>query len=148
MAWGPWSPTTRTRVPTYGKASGGIRITRRPPCGGETSTCCSPAWRCKVLVPRPVAVRGRSPLRCSGRLASERGSVHCVGLAGTGVGRGVAAGLCEWLACLILLLLGWLFVPYSLKSGVYPIPAVGEKRCASASRTYFTWVSVIGYVLT
>src|SRR5712692_9243276 len=59
MTWGPWSPTTRTRVPTYGKASGGIRITHRPSCGGGTSTCCSPAWRCKARMPRAVPVRGR-----------------------------------------------------------------------------------------
>src|SRR5712692_9024471 len=70
------------------------------------------------------------------------------GLAGTGAGSGLAVGHFEWLACLILLLLGWLFVPYYLKSGVYTMPEFLEKRYSSAARTYFTWVSVIGYVLT
>src|SRR5207247_423221 len=80
--------------------------------------------------------------------ASNIGSEHLVGLAGTGAGSGLAVGRFEWLACLILLLLGWLFVPYYLKSGVYTMPEFLEKRYNSAARTYFTWVSVIGYVLT
>src|SRR5467141_2408325 len=80
--------------------------------------------------------------------ASNIGSEHLVGLAGTGAGSGLAVGHFEWLACLILLLVGWLFVPYYLKSGVYTMPEFLEKRYNSAARTYFTWVSVIGYVLT
>ena len=80
--------------------------------------------------------------------ASNIGSEHLVGLAGSGAATGLAVGHFEWLACLILLLLGWLFVPYYLKSGVYTMPEFLEKRYNSASRTYFTWVSVIGYVLT
>src|SRR5437868_14251405 len=80
--------------------------------------------------------------------ASNIGSEHLVGLAGTGAGSGLAVGHFEWLACLILMLLVWLFVPYYLKSGVYTMPEFLEKRYNSAARTYFTWVSVIGYVLT
>src|ERR1041385_1306692 len=80
--------------------------------------------------------------------ASNIGSEHLVGLAGTGAASGLAVCHFEWLACLILLLLGWLFVPYYLKSGVYTMPEFLEKRYNSAARSYFTWVSVIGYVLT
>jgi SSS family solute:Na+ symporter len=80
--------------------------------------------------------------------ASNIGSEHLVGLAGSGAASGLAVGHFEWLACLILLLLGWLFVPFYLKSGVYTMPEFLEKRYNSAARTYFTWVSVIGYVLT
>src|SRR5207247_199831 len=53
-----------------------------------------------------------------------------------------------WLACFMLLLLGWLFVPFYLRSGVYTMPEFLERRFNAASRTYFTWVSIIGYVLT
>src|SRR2546426_3009600 len=67
--------------------------------------------------------------------ASNIGSEHLVGLAGTGAGSGLAVGHFEWLACLILLLLGWLFVPYYLKSGVYTMPEFLEKRYNSASRS-------------
>jgi solute:Na+ symporter, SSS family len=80
--------------------------------------------------------------------ASNIGSEHLVGLAGTGAASGLAVGHFEWLACLILLLLGWLFVPFYLRSGVYTMPEFLERRFNPASRTYFTWVSVIGYVLT
>ena len=80
--------------------------------------------------------------------ASNIGSEHLVGLAGTGAASGLAVGHFEWLACFMLLLLGWLFVPFYLRSGVYTMPEFLEKRYNSASRWYFTWVSVIGYVLT
>src|SRR2546425_1602918 len=79
--------------------------------------------------------------------ASNIGSEHLVGLAGTGAGSGLAVGHFEWLACLILLLLGWLFVPYYLKSGVYTMPGVLGKRYNSAARSYFTWGAGDGYGL-
>jgi SSS family solute:Na+ symporter len=71
-----------------------------------------------------------------------------VGLAGTGAASGLAVGHFEWLASFILLLLGWLFVPFYLRSGVYTMPEFLERRYNSASRAYFTWVSIVGYVLT
>jgi len=80
--------------------------------------------------------------------ASNIGSEHLVGLAGTGAASGLAVGHFEWLACLILLLLGWLFVPFYLLSGVYTMPEFLERRFNPTARSYFTWVSIIGYVLT
>jgi SSS family solute:Na+ symporter len=46
------------------------------------------------------------------------------------------------------LLLGWLFVPFYLRSGVYTMPEFLERRYNPAARSYFTWVSIVGYVLT
>src|SRR4051794_2366753 len=80
--------------------------------------------------------------------ASNIGSEHLVGLAGTGAASGLAVGHFEWIACFMLLLLGWLFVPFYLRSGVYTMPEFLERRYNSAARWYFTWVSVVGYVLT
>jgi SSS family solute:Na+ symporter len=80
--------------------------------------------------------------------ASNIGSEHLVGLAGTGAASGLAVGHFEWLACLILLLLGWLFVPYYLRSGVYTMPEFLERRYNAASRWYLTTVSIVAYVLT
>lgn len=80
--------------------------------------------------------------------ASNIGSEHLVGLAGTGASSGLAVGHFEWLACFMLLLLGWLFVPFYLRSGVYTMPEFLERRFNAGARWYFTWVSVIGYVLT
>ena len=80
--------------------------------------------------------------------ASNIGSEHLVGLAGTGAASGFAVGHFEWLACLILLLLGWLFVPFYLRSGVYTMPEFLERRYNTAARWYLTTISIIGYVLT
>nr|MBA3405816.1 sodium/solute symporter [Gemmatimonadaceae bacterium] len=80
--------------------------------------------------------------------ASNIGSEHLVGLAGTGAASGLAVGHFELLASFVLLLLGWLFVPFYLRSGVYTMPEFLERRYNPAARSYFTWVSIVGYVLT
>ncbi|RMH78788.1 MAG: sodium transporter, partial [Calditrichaeota bacterium] len=80
--------------------------------------------------------------------ASNIGSEHLVGLAGTGAASGVAVGQFEILASLILLLLGWVFVPFYLKSGVFTMPEFLERRYSRGARAYLSWISIIGYVLT
>ncbi len=80
--------------------------------------------------------------------ASNIGSEHLVGLAGTGARSGVAVGQFEILASLILLLLGWVFVPFYMKSGVFTMPEFLERRYSPAARWYLAIISIIGYVLT
>ncbi|MBE0539490.1 MAG: sodium/solute symporter [Ignavibacterium sp.] len=80
--------------------------------------------------------------------ATNISSEHFIGLAGTGSKSGLAVGHFEWLACLILLLLGWVFTPFYLKSGVFTMPEFVEKRYNTASRYYLSIISIIGYVLT
>ncbi|GER07953.1 solute:sodium symporter (SSS) family transporter [Iodidimonas muriae] len=80
--------------------------------------------------------------------ASNIGSEHLVGLAGTGAASGVAVAQFEILAGLILLLLGWLFVPFYLRSGVFTMPEFLEKRYSEGPRLYLAIISIIGYVLT
>ena len=80
--------------------------------------------------------------------ASNIGSEHLVGLAGVGAASGVAVGQFEIIASLMLLLLGWLFVPFYLSSGVYTMPEFLERRYSEATRWYLAVISVIGYVLT
>ena len=80
--------------------------------------------------------------------ASNIGSEHLVGLAGSGFGSGIAVGQFEVLASLILLILGWLFVPFYLKSGVYTMPEFLERRYSPAARWYLAVISIVGYVLT
>ncbi len=80
--------------------------------------------------------------------ASNIGSEHLVGLAGTGAASGVAVGQFEVLASLILLLLGWLFVPFYLRSGVFTMPEFLERRYSASARWYLAVISIIGYVLT
>ncbi|HZO19593.1 MAG TPA: sodium:solute symporter [Gemmatimonadaceae bacterium] len=80
--------------------------------------------------------------------ASNIGSEHLVGLAGTGAASGMAVGQFEVLASLILLILGWVFVPFYLKSGVFTMPEFLERRYSSGARWYLAIVSIIAYVLT
>jgi SSS family solute:Na+ symporter len=80
--------------------------------------------------------------------ASNIGSEHLVGLAGTGAASGVAVGQFEILASLILLLLGWLFVPFYLRSGVFTMPEFLDRRYGPAARWYLAVISIVGYVLT
>ena len=80
--------------------------------------------------------------------ASNIGSEHLVGLAGTGAASGVAVAQFEILASLILLILGWLFVPFYLASGVFTMPEFLERRYSSGARWYLAIISIIAYVLT
>lgn len=80
--------------------------------------------------------------------ASNISTEHFIGLAGTGASSGLAVGQFEWLACLILLLLGWLFVPFYRRTGVFTMPEFLERRYNPACRTYLSAVSLIAYVFT
>jgi SSS family solute:Na+ symporter len=80
--------------------------------------------------------------------ASNIGSEHLVGLAGTGYDSGVAVGQFEVLASLILLVLAWVFVPFYLRSSVYTMPEFLERRYSAGARWYLAVVSIVGYVLT
>ena len=80
--------------------------------------------------------------------ASNIGAEHLVGLAGTGAASGVAVGQFEVLASLMLLILGWVFVPFYLKSGVFTMPEFLERRYSKGARWYLAIISIIAYVLT
>ena len=80
--------------------------------------------------------------------ATNISSEHFLGLAGTGSKSGLAVGHFEWLAILIILLLGWVFTPFYLRSGVFTMPEFLERRYNSAARYYLSIVSIIAYVLT
>lgn len=80
--------------------------------------------------------------------ASNIGSEHLVGLAGTAAASGVAVGQFEIMASLILLLLGWVFVPFYLRSGVFTMPEFLEHRYSPVARWYLAVISIVGYVLT
>lgn len=80
--------------------------------------------------------------------ASNIGSEHLIGLAGAGASGGVAVAQFEILAGFVLLILGWLFVPFYLASGVFTMPEFLERRYSAGPRYYLAGVSIIGYVLT
>jgi solute:Na+ symporter, SSS family len=76
------------------------------------------------------------------------GSEHFIGLAGSGAATGMAGGHFEWLASLIVLILGWVFVPFYLRSNVYTMPEFLERRYNGACRTYLASISLIAYIFT
>src|SRR5438270_13762806 len=61
---------------------------------------------------------------------------HFIGLAGSGATSGLAVGHFEWLACLILLILGWVFVPFYLRSNVFTMPEFLERRFSRSCAKY------------
>lgn len=73
---------------------------------------------------------------------------HFIGLAGSGATSGLAVGHFEWLACLILLLLGWVFVPFYLRSNVFTMPEFLERRFNRNCANYLATISVIAYIFT
>lgn len=80
--------------------------------------------------------------------ASNIGAEHIIGLAGSGARGDMPAAQFEILASLVLILLGWLFVPFYLKTGVFTMPEFLERRYSSSARTYLSVVSILAYVLT
>jgi solute:Na+ symporter, SSS family len=73
---------------------------------------------------------------------------HFIGLAGSGAAVGLAPGHYEWLASLILLLLGWVFVPFYLRSNVFTMPEFLERRFNRSCATYLASISIIAYIFT
>ena len=79
--------------------------------------------------------------------ASNIGSEHIVGLAGTGFESGTPMAHYE-LHAWIVLLLGWLFLPFYIRSGAFTMPEFLEKRFDSRSRWFLSLFSLVAYVLT
>jgi SSS family solute:Na+ symporter len=73
---------------------------------------------------------------------------HFIGLAGSGATSGLAVGDFEWLACMMLLLLGWVFVPFYLRSNVFTMPEFLERRFSRSCAIYLAVISILAYVFT
>jgi len=79
--------------------------------------------------------------------ASNIGSEHLVGLAASGTTDGVALAHYE-LHAWCLLVLGWVMVPFYMRSKVFTMPEFLERRFSSANRTLLSVISLVAYVLT
>jgi SSS family solute:Na+ symporter len=79
--------------------------------------------------------------------ASNIGSEHLVGLAGAGAESGMAMAHWEMHSWLILVL-GWVFVPFYTRSKVFTMPEFLERRYTPAARSFLSVISLISYVLT
>ena len=79
--------------------------------------------------------------------ASNIGSEHLVGLAGAGASSGVAMAHYE-LHAWCLLVLGWVLLPFYMRSGVFTMPEFLERRYGPAARWFLSIVSLVAYVFT
>ena len=73
---------------------------------------------------------------------------HFIGLAGSGASSGLAVGHFEWLACLMLLILGWVFVPFYLRANVFTMPEFLERRFSRSCAVYLASISILAYIFT
>ncbi|MAO15275.1 MAG: Na+/glucose cotransporter [Muricauda sp.] len=79
--------------------------------------------------------------------ASNIGSEHVVGLAGAGAGDRLPMLIYEiqaWGG----LILGWVFLPFYARAGVFTMPEFLEKRFDARSRWILSVFSIVAYVLT
>jgi SSS family solute:Na+ symporter len=79
--------------------------------------------------------------------ASNIGSEHIVGLAGTGAGGKIPMLIYELHAWLVITL-GWVFLPFYIRSGAFTMPEFLERRFSSGTRWFLSVFSLIAYVLT
>lgn len=79
--------------------------------------------------------------------SSNIGSEHLVGLAGSGATDGVAMAHYE-LHAWCLLVLGWIMVPFYIRSKVFTMPEFLEKRFSPFARALLSGISLVAYVLT
>lgn len=79
-------------------------------------------------------------------LASNVGSEHIVGLAGSAAKSGTVLGHYE-LHSYIVLILGWVFVPFYLRSAVYTMPEFLERRFNPQARRLLSIIQLISYII-
>ncbi|MFT5386179.1 MAG: SSS family solute:Na+ symporter [Saprospiraceae bacterium] len=80
--------------------------------------------------------------------ASNIGSEIILGVSGAGARADMPMANFEIIASLVLILLGWVFVPFYLRTGVYTMPEFLEKRYSRACRNYLSVVSILAYIIT
>jgi solute:Na+ symporter, SSS family len=79
--------------------------------------------------------------------ASNIGSEHIVGLAGSGANNGMAQAHWE-LHAWVMIMLAWVFVPFYYRAGVFTMPEFLEKRFDGKTRWVLSVVSLIAYIFT
>ncbi|XP_062295273.1 sodium/myo-inositol cotransporter 2 [Scomber scombrus] len=81
--------------------------------------------------------------------ASNIGSGHFIGLAGSGAAAGIGAIAYEWNGMLMVLLLGWLFLPIYIASGVTTMPEYLQRRFGGRrTQLFIAILSLFIYIFT
>ncbi|KAM3598036.1 uncharacterized protein V6R79_012603 [Siganus canaliculatus] len=109
-------------------------------------------WRTKRSTVDGYFLAGKSmtwwPIGAS-MFASNIGSGHFIGLAGSGAAAGIAAVAYEWNGMLMILVLGWLFLPIYISSGVTTMPEYLKKRFGGRrTQIFIAILSLFIYIFT
>ncbi|XP_047215098.1 sodium/myo-inositol cotransporter 2-like [Girardinichthys multiradiatus] len=116
------------------------------------AVCFLSMWRTKRSTVDGYFLAGKSmtwwPVGAS-LFASNIGSGHFIGLAGSGAAAGIGAIAYEWNGMFMVLLLGWLFLPIYISSGVTTMPEYLQKRFGGRRTQLFIAVlSLFIYIFT
>ncbi|WP_434036655.1 sodium:solute symporter [Formosa sp. 4Alg 33] len=76
--------------------------------------------------------------------ASNISTIHLVGLAASGFEDGLVWGNFEWMASIVLILLGLIFAPFYFRSKISTLPQFLEKRYGGASRSFLAFMAILG----
>lgn len=80
-------------------------------------------------------------------IASNISTEHFVGMAGRGYELGLAIASYEWMAAVTLVIVGWVFLPRFLRSGIFTIPEYLEYRYSLAARTLMAGYMMVAYIV-
>ncbi|GAB1598334.1 sodium/glucose cotransporter 4-like [Argonauta hians] len=81
--------------------------------------------------------------------ASNIGSIHFIGLAGSGAAAGIVVGVFEINAMFVLLLLGYVFLPVYMSAGIYTMPEYLKLRFGGRRiQLCMAILSIIVYIFT
>ncbi|XP_070203894.1 sodium/glucose cotransporter 4-like isoform X2 [Littorina saxatilis] len=81
--------------------------------------------------------------------ASNIGSGHFVGLAGSGAASGIGIAVFELSGAFVFVMLGWLFIPVYIAAGVFTMPEYLRKRFGGQRiRIYLSVLALLLYIFT
>ena len=76
--------------------------------------------------------------------ASNISTIHMVGLASAGFEDGIVQGNFEWMATLLLVMLGLIFAPFYFKNRISTLPEFLEKRYNGYARGMLAFLAIVG----
>lgn len=78
--------------------------------------------------------------------AASVSSSTLMGHSGEGFISGIAVFNYNWISVLIMVFFAMFFLPFYIKSGIFTMPEFLERRFDGKSRTYFSFITIIGNV--
>ncbi len=87
------------------------------------------------------------PIVGAALFASNISTIHLVGLAEDGYGKGLVVGNFEWMATFTLFLLALVFAPFYFRSKIATLPEFLEKRYSSLARSIMAFMAILAALL-